>query len=691
MSSSGTSVADSPLLAPWEGPYGGVPPFPEIQPEQFEPAFDAAIRSAAAEIRAIAENPEPPTFANTIVALERVGRSLDRVAAVFGVHTSNLNVGPIPEIQRRIGPKLAAHADSIVQNRALFARVEAVNEAVETDRAGPLSGPERRLTENRYRQFVRNGAKLPEAEKARLSTINERLAGLYTEFAQNVLHDEAEQITWVEDPAQLDGLAADVVDGLAAAATERGRPGSWAVRNTRSAMDPVLTWATDRALRERVWRTFYGRGDGDGEHDNKPIITEILALRAERAELLGYETHAHWRLEVAMAKTPEAAMDLLSAVWPAAKARAVEEVSDMQRLADRRGDGVTIEPWDHRFYAELVRKQTYDLDFNEVKPYLQLGQLIEAMLWCSTELFGLHYTPVDDVPVFHPDVRVWAVADADGRHIGLWYLDPYAREGKLSGAWMTAYRDSEHIDQPISTLVSNNSNFVRPADGEHVLVSWDEARTLFHEFGHALHGLLSDVTYPSQSGTSVSRDYVEFPSQLNEHWLSTAEVLERFCRHHRTGEPLPARLIERLARAETFNQGFETVEYLASAIVDLRLHLAGRTEIDPARFEHDTLAELGMPPQIVMRHRTPQFAHVFSGDGYSAGYYSYLWADALTADAAEAFEEAGGYFDPVVATRLRDSVLAVGDSIDPIDGFRAFRGRDVDTAALLRKRGFSAG
>jgi peptidyl-dipeptidase Dcp len=697
-------TTDNPtLLQDWTGPYGGVPPWESIEVTEFPAAFDQTIAMSNHDIDAITANPEPATFENTIVALEQSGKALERVEAMFDLHTDNLNVGPVPDIQRDIGPKLAAYYDSVIQNPELFARIKAVHDGLGT--RDDLSDAAQRLAVDRYRQFIRQGAELGSAEKDRLSTINQRLATLFTEFSQNVLHDEGNQVTWVEDRTMLAGIADGLIDSLRTAATERGRTDAWAVLNTRSSMDPVLTYGKDRALREKVWRTYYGRGDGSpygaADHDNKPIITEILKLRAERAALLGYETHAHWRLEDTMASTPEAAMDLMLNVWRKARARATEEVADMQRVADAEAtaagtEPITIEPWDYRFYAEKVRKELYDLDFNKVKPYLQLEKLIEAMLWCSTELYGLQYTPVTEapggsVPVFHPDVRVWEVNDAAGEHVGLWYLDPYAREGKLSGAWMTAYRSQENIDQPISTLVSNNSNFVKGAPGEPILISWDDATTLFHEFGHALHGLLSKVEFPSQSGTSVTRDYVEFPSQINEHWLTTDEVLNRFCRHYQTDEPMPAELIERINRAENFNQGFDTVEYLASALVDMKLHLAGDADIDPATFEQETLAELDMPPQIVMRHRIPQFAHVFSGDAYSAGYYSYLWADALTADAAEAFTEAGGYFDTDVAQRLHDNVFSVGDTIDPADGFRAFRGRDVDTNALLRKRGFPVG
>jgi peptidyl-dipeptidase Dcp len=450
-----------------------------------------------------------------------------------------------------------------------------------------------------------------------------------------------------------------------------------------------LTYADNRRLREQVWRTYYNRGDNGDKYDNNAIITEIVRLRAARARLLGYESHAHWRLEPQMAKTPAATMDLMMKVWPKAVARVREEVADMQRIADADGAGITIEPWDYRYYAEKVRKAKYDLDFNEVKPYLQFEKLREGMMWAADQLYGLKFKQLNDLPVFHPDVRVWEVTDAGGQHVGLWYLDPYAREGKRSGAWMTAYRSQENIGTPITPIVSNNSNFVKGSPGEVVLISWDDAVTMFHEFGHALHGLLSKVKYPSQSGTSVARDYVEFPSQLNEHWLLTPEVLNRFAIHNQTGQPMPAELLEKIKRANKFNQGFATVEYLAAALVDMKLHLLGGSmDIDPDAFERETLAELGMPREIVMRHRMPQFAHIFSSDSYSAGYYSYLWSDTLTADAAEAFEEAGGFYDKEVARRLHDHIMSVGDTIDPADGFRAFRGRDVDTAALLRKRGF---
>ena len=677
--------APSVMLQPWTGPYGGVPPWHLVDPTGFVDAFDAAIAMADKEIQAIAGDPAAPTFQNTIVALEEAGRPLDRLATLFDVHSSNLNVGPMPDIQRAVVPKLSQHEDSIMQNAQLFARIEAIHD--ERDSLD-LSAAERRLLEKLYKEFVRKGAKLDSSDKARLSQINTRLARLFTDFSQNVLDDEQAYVTWIDDRADLAGLPDSVVSAMAGAAKDRGQDGKWAVTNTRSSMDPFLTYADNRALREKVWRTYYNRGDNGDARDNNAIIAEILKLRAARARLLGYATHAHWRLEPQMAATPEAAMDLMMQVWPKAVARVREEVADMQRIADAEHPGVQIEPWDYRYYAEKVRKAKYDLDFNQVKPYLQLERLREGMMWAAGQLYGLQFAPVEGLPVFHPDVRVWEVTDADGRHVGLWYLDPYAREGKRSGAWMNAYRSQENIAAPITPIVSNNSNFIKAEAGEVVLISWDDARTLFHEFGHALHGLLSDVRYPSQAGTSVARDYVEFPSQLNEHWLTTPEVLKRFAVHHETGEPMPAELLEKIERASTFNEGFATVEYLASALVDMRLHLAGDADIDPDAFERDTLAELGMPDEIVMRHRTPHFSHIFSSDSYSAGYYSYLWSDALTADAAEVFEQAGSYYDPAIARRLRDHVMSVGDTIDPAEGFRGFRGRDVDTGALLRKRGF---
>jgi peptidyl-dipeptidase Dcp len=462
------------------------------------------------------------------------------------------------------------------------------------------------------------------------------------------------------------------------------------VPNTRSSVEPFLTHADRRDLREKVWRMFIDRGDGGGATDNNATIARILLLRAKRAKLLGFPTHAHWRLENSMAKTPIRAVALMEAVWKPAVARVREEVADMQAIADAEGAGIRIEPWDYRFYAEKVRKAKYDLDESEITPYLQLEKLLEGMFYTAGELFGFRFVPVDPqaVPVYHPDVRAWEVRNRDGRLVGLFYFDPYARKGKQSGAWMSGYRSQEQFDGDITPIVSNNCNYSKPAPGEPILISWDDATTLFHEFGHALHGLCSNVGYPSLSGTNVARDYVEFPSQLLEHWLSTPEVLDRFAIHERTGKPIPRELVAKIKRAAAFNQGFRTVEFLASAIIDMKLHLAGDTAIDPDRFERETLAAIDMPPEIVMRHRTPQFNHVFASDGYSAGYYSYLWADTITADAWEAFTEAGGPWDKAVADRLLRNVFSVGNTIDPADSYRVFRGRDAGIDALMRKRGF---
>lgn len=676
---------ESILVRDWDGPFGGVPPWNLVRPDEFVEAFQTAMEMAKAEIKAITDNPAAPNFDNTIAALEGSGRTLSRLESVFFVHASNLNVGPMPDIQKTVMPQLAEYEDSITQNEKLFARIEAIRQS---DELKTLSHAQQRLVDDLYKTFVRKGAKLSDEDKKTMSQINKRLATLFANFSQNVLDDEADYVTWIEDESDLSGLPDSVKNAMAKAAKDKGKEGQWAVTNTRSSMAPFLTYADDRSLREKVWRNYYSRGDNGDARDNNAIISEILQLRAKRAKLLGYDTHAHWRLEPQMAKNPEATMDLMMKVWPKAVARVNEEVADMQAVADEEGANITIEPWDYRYYAEKVRKDKYDLDFNEVKPYMQLEKLREAMMWCSTELYGLQYKPVNDVPVFHPDVRVWEVTDANGNHVGLWYFDPYAREGKRSGAWMTAYRIQENMGQAITPIVSNNSNFIKSAEGEPVLISWDDATTLFHEFGHALHGLLSKVEYPSQAGTRVARDYVEFPSQVNEHWLLTNEVLEKFAVHYKTGESLPKELLEKIERTATFNQGFATVEYLASALVDMKLHLAGDATIDPDAFEKQALVEIGMPKEIVMRHRTPHFSHLFSSDSYSAGYYSYLWSDALTADAAEKFEEAGSYFDEAVAKSLHDNVLSVGDTIDPAEGFRKFRGRDVDTAALLRKRGF---
>jgi peptidyl-dipeptidase Dcp len=687
---SGTHASETssknPLIGAWSGPFGGTPPFASVRVEHFIPAIEAAMAEQRRELEAIATSAEPPSFANTIAAFDASGRALARVRAVYGVWESSLSGPEFQAVEREMAPRLAAFADEIVQNERLFKRIAAVYEA----RAGQAwTAEQQRLVWHRYTQFVLAGAQLGAAEKARLAAINQRLASLYTTFSQNVLSDEETYAVVVESEADLAGLPESARAGAAGAAEARGLEGKWLIANTRSSVEPFLTFSARRDLREKVWRNFVQRGDNGGAHDNNALISEILALRAERAQLLGYPTHAHWRLQDSMAKTPEATLRLMEAVWEPALGRVRQEVEDMQALAQREGAAITIEPWDYRYYAEKVRKEKYDFDENALVPYLQLEQLRAGLFWVAEQLFGFEFNPLSGVPVFHTDVSVWEVKDtASQRHIGLWYFDPYARPGKRSGAWMTSYRNQERLGGEISAFVSNNANFVRPRPGEATLVSWIDATTLFHEFGHALHGLASNVTYPSLSGTEVARDYVEFPSQLLEHWLATPEVLARFARHYQTGEALPAALVAKLERARRFNQGFETIEYLATAFVDMKLHLAGATRIDPQSFERDTLAALRMPKEIVMRHRTPQLSHVFSGDGYSAGYYSYLWADTLTADAYEAFQEANGPYDRAVADRLRQYVFQAGNTVDPAEGYRRFRGKDPGIAALMRKRGF---
>lgn len=680
-------VAQNPLLAKWEGSYGGVPPFDRVQIALFKPALEAAMAEQLVEIDRIAGESAAPTFANTIEALERAGNSLSRVGALYAVWSSTMNGPEFQVVEREMAPKLAAFNDKITQNEVLFKRIEAVYNSPEKTR---WTAEQQRLAWLYFTNFVRAGARLKPEAKTRLSQINQQLAGLYTKFSQNVLAEENDQFIALKEESELAGLPQSIRDSAAAAAATKKQTGGWVITNTRSSIDPFLTYSERRDLREKAWRMFVNRGDNGDAHDNNATISEILQLRAERAKLLGYSTHAHWRLENAMAKTPERAMELMEAVWKPAITRVHEEVADMQALANKEGAKFKIAPWDYRYYQEKVRKARFDLDQNEVKPYLQLEKLREGIFWVSGELFGFEFTPATNVPVAHSDIRVWEVTDKTSkRHIGLWYFDPYARAGKRSGAWMNAYRRQQKVNGEITTIVSNNANFVKGKPGEPVLISWDDATTMFHEFGHALHGLNSSVTYPSLSGTAVARDYVEFPSQLMEHWLATPEVLQRFALHYQTGKPIPQTLVDRINKSATFNQGFATVEYLAAALVDMKLHLAGDKKIDADAFEREALTQLGMPEEIVLRHRLPHFLHIFSSDSYSAGYYSYLWSDVLTADAFGAFTEGGGPYDRSVATRLRRSIFSVGNTIDPAEGYRAFRGRDPKIDALMKKRGFA--
>jgi len=681
-----TTPETNPLLAEWTGPYGGVPAFDRMDLALLVPALETAMAEQLAEIDAIAADPEPPTFENTIVAMERSGRDLNRVFTYWGIWSGNLSSPEFRAIQQEMAPRLSELQSKITQNAALFARIEAV---YESDEMQTLRPDQQRLARLIYDGFARNGATLEGAAKERYAAINQRLAELHTRFANNVLADEEGYVTFLTAD-RLGGLPDSFVQAAAATAAEHGRHGEYAITNTRSSMDPFLTFSDQRELRERVWRTYYSRGDNGDDHDNNALITEILQQRAERVGLLGYDNYAQWRLEDRMAKTPERAMELMETVWKASVARAHEEVADMQAIADAEGAGITIEPWDYRYYAEKVRKAKYDLDSDELKQYLQLDKLREAMFFVAGELFDFGFTPVPEgsVPVFHPDVRVWEVTrKSSGDHVGVWYLDPFARPGKRSGAWASSYRGHETFDGAVTPIGSNNSNFIQGAPGEPVLISWDDAKTLFHEFGHALHSLSSSVAYPTLN-TGV-RDYTEFQSQLLERWLTTDEVIDNYLVHHRTGEPIPNDLVAKIKAAETFNQGFATTEYLASALMDLEYHTVDPAGLDPDAFERETLAALGMPGEIVMRHRSPHFGHVFSGEGYSAGYYGYMWADVLTADAAEAFEEApGGYYDKELARKLVDHLFTVRNAVDPADAYRAFRGRDARMEALMRDRGF---
>ncbi len=680
-------MAEEPLLAPFAGSHGGFPRFDLFHADKFPAAMATAMTQNRAEIAAIVANKQPASFDNTIVAFERAGRALNQVGTLFGVYSSTMSDKNVQQLEQDLSPKLAAYGDEVIQNAGLFARIKTVYDA----RAALNITPEQqRLLEVTYQSFARHGAGLDAAGKTRLQAINQRLATLFTTFGQNQLADEESGELVLTAEADLAGLPASLRDAAKQDAEAKGKKGQWRFGNTRSAMEPFLTYSTRRDLREKAFRMFTSRGDNNDAHDNKKTIVEILALRGERAKLLGFPSHAHWILSDNMAKTPDAAMALMMRVWKAAVARVHEEVADMQKLADSEDPhhkAPPIAPWDYRYYAEKVRKARYDLDQDVVKAYLQLDKLREAMFWASGQLYGFTFTQVHDVPTVRPELSVYEVT-RDGKHLGLWYFDPYAREGKRSGAWMSEYRTQRTDDGVVPPIVSNNANFVRGKAGEPVLISWDDAVTMFHEFGHALHGLNSNVHYASLAGTNTKRDFVEFPSQLNEHWLPTKEVLGKYCVHYQTGKPIPDDLVAKIDKAKHFNQGFATVEYLAGALYDLKIHLepAGKA-IDPAEFEKRTMKELGMPAEIVMRHRPTHFGHIFADDGYSAGYYAYIWADTLTADAAEAFAQAG-YYDKATAKRLYDSIMSVGNSIAPDEAFRQFRGRDVDTNALMRNRGF---
>lgn len=674
------------LLAEYSGPYGGVPAFDKMNLDLLRPAMEKGMEMHLAEIDKIANNPEPATFENTIEAMERAGKPLNRAFTYYGIWSSNLSSPEFREIQTELAPRISEFSSKISQNKKLFERIKKV---YDDSKRTPLEADKQRVVDLIYENFYLDGANLDEAAKKRYAEINMELSKLYTKFSNNVLADEENYVVYLTKD-QLSGLPESFVKASAKAAEDRGQKGKYAITNTRSSMDPFLTYSDERELREKVWNNYYSRGDNNDEYDNNKVIAQILKLRDERVKLMGYDNYAEWRLQDRMAKNPENAMELMEAVWPAALARVEEEVKDMQAIANAEGKNIEIKPWDYRYYAEKVRKDKYDLDSDEVKQYLQLDNLTQALFFTAGELFNFKFEPVPDgsVPVFHEDVKVWDVTDkTTGEHIGLWYLDPYARQGKRSGAWATTYRSHTTFDGEKTVLSSNNSNFVKPAPGEPALISWDDATTFFHEFGHALHFLASNVKYPTLN--SGVRDYTEFQSQLLERWLSTDEVINQFLLHHETGEPIPATLVEKIKKASTFNQGFETTEFLASALMDMKYHTTDPENIDPKTFEKETLAELNMPEEIVMRHRSPHFGHVFSGEGYATGYYGYLWADVLTSDASEAFAEApGGFYDKDVAAKLVKFLFAPRNAMDPAEAYRQFRGRDATIDALMRDRGF---
>lgn len=672
------------LLEPWVGPYGGLPPFDKVKVGDIKPAVMESIELARKEMNTIAENPEAPTFANTIETSEKSGQAIRNVMAVYGVWSSAMSTPEFQKVEQELAPVLAAFSDEIVQNEKLFQRVKAIYDSPEKTK---LTAEQQRLVWRQYTNFVQNGAMLDKKQKARVAKINQRLAVLSTTFSQNVLGDEEKDALIITDKRDLQGLPQWLIDAAASEGERRKQKGAWVISNTRSSMEPFLTFSPNRNLREKAFRIWTSRGENKNARNNSKVITEILNLRAERSKLFGHETYAHWHLADTMAKDPQSAMDLMLKVWKPAVAKVKQDLVEMQALVDKENGKFAIQPWDYRFYEEKVRKAKYDLDMDVLKPYLQLDNIQKAMFWSAEKLYGLKFTKIDGVPVYHDQVTVYKVT-RNGKEVGLWYFDPYARPGKNSGAWMNAYREqSKMAGKPIITLVSNNSNFIAGKPGDPVLISWDDATTMFHEFGHALHGLLSDVTYPSISGTSTARDFVEFPSQMHENWLPTPEVLKFLT--NKEGKPFPKDMLAKIEAAKTFNEAFRSVEFLGSAIVDMKFHLSKEKNINPVKFEKKALEELGMPKEIVMRHRTHHFGHIFSGEGYAAGYYGYLWSDVLKTDAYEAFTEAGSPYDKKTAQRFLDKILAVGNSVDPAEAYRNFRGRDPKVDALLRSRGFA--
>jgi peptidyl-dipeptidase Dcp len=673
----------NPLLQPWQTPFE-TPPFAEILPEHFLPAFEQAFADHAAEVAAITHDPATPDFANTITALERSGKLLSKVAAVFYDLVSAHSNPAILEIDKEVSLRMARHWNPIMMNAVLFGRIAMLHE---NRNSLGLTGEQMRLLERTYTRFHRSGAGLDEAAKVRKAEINERLAHLGTAFSHHLLGDEQE---WFMELGEDDraGLPDSFVAAARAAAEGRGMAGKAIVTLSRSSVEPFLKSSDRRDLREKVYRAFTARGDNRNANDNNEAIVEILALREESAKILGFPTYAAYRLEDSMAKTPDAVRGLLERVWKPARRRALADRDALQALIAEEGGNFALAPWDWRYYAEKLRQAKANFDDAAIKPYLVLDHMIEAAFDCATRLFGITFAERKDIPVWHPDVRVWEIKNPDGSHKGLFYGDYFARPSKRSGAWMTSLRDQQKLDGAIAPLIINVCNFAKGADGQPSLLSPDDARTLFHEFGHALHGMLSDVTYPSLSGTSVFTDFVELPSQLYEHWQEQPQVLRQFAKHYQTGEPLPDDLLERFLAARKFNQGFATVEFVSSALLDLEFHTQpASASRDVAAFEKAELEKIGMPAEIALRHRPTQFGHIFSGDHYASGYYSYMWSEVMDADAFGAFEEAGNIFDPATAKRLHDDIYSSGGSRDPEEAYVAFRGRDPEPDALLRRRG----
>lgn len=677
----GTATAKKP----WRpGDLWSLPPFAEVKIKDFRPALEKAMAQRRQEIAAIVNNPAPANFLNTIEALEKSGKAYSQWEVLFSVWTANLSSPEIVKLEEEFAPITAAFDGEVSQNTQLFAKIEHV---YSTMKKTNLTPEQQRLVWLYYTGFLKQGARLTANQKQEVNRINQELASLYAKFSQNQLSDESNDGLVVDTETELDGLPYRMKDNAKLEASNRGLAGKWFFPNTRSSMDPFLTYASNRALREKAFRIWASRGDNGNATDNNGIIPKILSLRKERSKIFGYATFADWKLTDKMAKDPKRAMDLMLHLWTPAVQQANQEIADLQKIADEEGNSFKIEAWDHRYYTEKVRKAKYDLDLDEVKPFLRIGNIQNAMFLVAHKLFGFRFAATRGIQTFHPDVTVYRVYDRNNNDIGLWYFDPFARPNKRSGAWMMAYRNQTNFDgQYQSTLVSNNSNFIKPKPGEAALLSWDDAITMLHEFGHALHGLSSRVTYPSVSGTSTATDFVEFPSQFLENYMFTPAVLSQL--KNEKGEQLPQTLIDKIISAKRFNQGFSTVEFLASAIVDMKLHLLEDTNIDPKTFEAQTLASLGMPSAIIMRHRMPHFAHIFSGDGYAAGYYSYLWSQTLEADTYEAFLEKNDPFDPQTAKSLSENIFSVGNSIDPLAAFQKFRGRAPKVDALLRKKGF---